>query len=220
LLQVATERREAHLVLEGDPVDLAALTVPDSAAARASLDVARRYYTPALLNHCLRSYFLAAAVGQRGGRVIDQELLYVAAMLHDVGLTEPFDSYALPFEEAGGHVARVFAAAAGWRPERCQRVHEVIVRHMGDEVDPEEDPEGHLLEVATAFDIGGRDQQLWEDSFLISLGTAYPRLDLAAEFADRFADQELRKPGSAAAQASRSGIRSRLAAHPLLALDG
>jgi hypothetical protein len=64
-----------------------------------------------------------------------------------------FDNYALPFEEAGGHVAWVFGAAAGWPVERRGRVREVIVRHIWDEVDVAQDPEGHLLEISTSMDI-------------------------------------------------------------------
>ena len=37
----------------------------------------------------------------------------VDALLHDVGLVTTFDSHTLPFEEAGGHIAWVFGAAAG-----------------------------------------------------------------------------------------------------------
>lgn len=195
------------------------IRVPDSQAGRISLEIARRYYTPSLLNHCLRSYFLAARKGQQHGIAFDDELLYVAALLHDIGLTQRFDSYTLPFEEAGADVAWVFAAAVGWSPERRERVGEVIVRHMGDEVDPDEDPEGHLLEAATALDIGGRNPELWPRDFLATLNSDYPRLGLASEFADLFDDQADRKPDSAAARASRSGIRQRLETNPLVRRD-
>src|SRR5262249_22129636 len=67
-----------------------------------------------------------------------------------------FDSHTVPFEEAGGHVAWVFGAAAGWPVERRRRVAEVVVRHMWDAVDVAEDPEGHLLELSTGMDISGR----------------------------------------------------------------
>jgi hypothetical protein len=44
---------------------------------------------------------------------------------------------------------------------------------------------------------------------------AYPRLDIAVEFADRFDEQAIRKPTSAAAFAVRSGIRARIASNEL-----
>ena len=113
------------------------------------------YSSPALLNHCRRSYVWAAALGDERGIDYDAELLYVSAMLHDIGLVEAFDNATLAFEDAGGHVAWVFGAGAGWPVERRQRAHEVIVRHMWDSVDVEADPEGYLLEVATGLDISG-----------------------------------------------------------------
>ena len=60
----------------------------------------------------------------------DLELFYVAAMLYDVGLTRPFDAHEMPFEEAGGHVAWVFGAAAGWPDDRRNRVAQVIEKHI------------------------------------------------------------------------------------------
>ena len=53
-----------------------------------------------------------------------------------------FDSHAVPFEEAGGHVARVFAAGAGWPAERRERLAEVIIRHMWPRVDVSVVPAG------------------------------------------------------------------------------
>lgn len=46
---------------------------------------------------------------QARGLDFDRELFFVAAMLHDLALTPPFDSHTLAFEEAGGHLARVSA---------------------------------------------------------------------------------------------------------------
>src|SRR4051794_14610040 len=44
-------------------------------------------------------------LGMSEGVVFDADLLYVAAMLHDIGLVAAFDSHTVDFEQAGGHVA-------------------------------------------------------------------------------------------------------------------
>ena len=62
----------------------------------------------------MRAYLWAAGYGVARGVAFDTGLLHVAAMLHDVGLVEEFDSHRVLFEEAGGHVAWVFGARAGW----------------------------------------------------------------------------------------------------------
>lgn len=118
------------------------LEMPVTPACGAALEVATAYCSPALLNHSIRSYLWAAEYGQTRGIAFDAELLYVSAMLHDLALVEAFDNHTLPFEEAGGHVAWVFGAAAGWPVERRRRVAEIIVRHMWDSVDVATDPRG------------------------------------------------------------------------------
>ena len=140
------------------------------------------------------------------GIAFDEELLYVAAMLHDIGLVTAFDNATVSFDEAGGNVAWMFAAGAGWPLERRVRLSEIIVRHMWDSVDPAFDAEGHLLEVGTAIDISGRDPALWAPELRAEVLAAHPRLDLVAEFTACFADQARRKPDSSAAAAVRSGI--------------
>jgi hypothetical protein len=188
---------------------------PQTTAGRAALEVATEYCSPALLNHCLRSYIWAVSHAERNGIGFDEELLYVSAMLHDIGLVPAFDSHTVPFEVAGGHVAWVFGAGAGWPPERRRRASEIIVRHMWDEVDVTEDPEGHLLELATGLDISGRHPEWWPQEFRDVVVRRLPRLGLRAEFLHCFQEQAMRKPGSTAAAAVASGIADRLAANVL-----
>src|SRR5689334_23087910 len=68
---------------------------PVTPAAEAALSVATRFCSPALLNHCVRSYLWGAMYGTAHGIAFDDELYYVAALLHDIGLTEAFDSHRL-----------------------------------------------------------------------------------------------------------------------------
>lgn len=196
-------------------ISLDALPLPGTATAAAALDVATAHLSPALLNHSLRAYAWAAARGTAEGVSFDPELLYVAALFHDIGLVPVFDSHTVAFEEAGGHVARVFAAGAGWPAERRARLAEVIVRHMWPRVDVAADPEGHLLARATATEVVGREADAYPACFRDEVLDRYPRLDLAASFLACFQDQAARKPDSSAAGAVRSGLAERMAANPL-----
>jgi hypothetical protein len=191
------------------------LKIPVTPACRAALEVATTYCSPALLNHCVRSYLWAAGYGIVEGIAFDAELLYVASMLHDLALVKEFDNHSLPFEEAGGHVAWVFGAAAGWPVERRRRAAEVIVRHMWDEVDVAEDPEGHLLELSTGMDISGRRTEDIPADFRGDVLARYPRLGLAEEFVACFRDQAERKPQSRAAKFVSGGFAAKVAANPL-----
>ncbi|NIH80251.1 HD domain-containing protein [Amycolatopsis viridis] len=196
-------------------MQLSDIVLPRSSACSAALEVATTYASPALVNHSLRSYVWAAAYGDAHGLDHDPELLFVAAVLHDIGLVAEFDSHTVPFEVAGGSVAWVFAAGAGWARDRRQRVAEVIIRHMWDEVDPGADPEGFLLCRATGVDISGRNAGDFPDEFRAEVLRRYPRLDLAEEFVRCFEDQAKRKPDSTAAAMARSGLAARMARNPL-----
>nr|BFE82988.1 hypothetical protein GCM10020093_055890 [Planobispora longispora] len=173
---------------------LADIVIPETPAARAALEAATAYCSPALLGHSIRSYLWAAAYAELNGIAFDAELLYVSAMFHDIGLVAEFDSHTVPFEEAGGHVAWIFCAGAGWPVERRVRASEVIIRHMWDEVDVAEDPEGHLLELSTGLDISGRNPQAWPE-------------DLRAEVLARH-------PGSESPGSSPPASRTRASASP------
>jgi HD superfamily phosphodiesterase len=184
-------------------------------AGKAAWEIARRYYPDSLFNHCVRSYLFARDYASHHDLAPDREVLFVAAMLHDLALTEVFDSATTPFEETGGHLAWVFAAAAGWPAERRNRVADVIEQHMWDAVPVEVGVEGFLLEIATSLDISGRNVEHWTVDFAAHVVAAHPRLDLADTFADCFDAQARRKPQSRAAQAARNGMRARLRSNPL-----
>jgi len=191
------------------------ITIPDTAASSAALDVAGIYLSAAMLSHSHRVYLWGATYGDEHGLRYDAELLFVAAMFHDVSLVPVFDSHTVSFEETSGHVARVFAAGAGWPDERRERLGEVIVRHMWPEVDAAADVEGHLLSRAAAVDIVGRDLDDFTPAFRAEVLEQFPRSGLAAEFLACFRAQADRKPDSSAARAVHSGLADRMAANPL-----
>jgi hypothetical protein len=183
-------------------VQLANVPVPTTPAAQAAHDVVSRFSAPALVNHCARSYLFAASRAALDGLSVDHEVLYVASLLHDLGLEDVFDSHLIPFEEAGGSVAWVFASGAGWPADRCDHT-------------PAVDPEGHLLDLATGLDISGRGEENWPLELRREIVARYPRLDLASRFTACIIDQAERKPQSQAAVAVEKGIAARLAENPL-----
>ncbi|MEU8227207.1 hypothetical protein [Kribbella sp. NPDC048915] len=191
------------------------IKLPDTAAASAALGVAETYLSDAMLRHSMRVHVWGATYGAQRGLDYDAELLFVAAMFHDLSLVPVFDSHTVAFEEASGQVARVFAAGAGWSRERGERLAEVIVRHMWPDVDPADDVEGHLLSRAAAVDIVGRNVDDFTPAFRAEVLGAYPRTDLADEFLACFQAQAARKPTSSAARAVQSGLATRMAANPL-----
>ncbi|WP_439693984.1 HD domain-containing protein [Curtobacterium sp. SP.BCo] len=186
-------------------LDVDALLTPPSPVAARALDVVRGWSSPALVNHCLRSWAWASLLAPSIGLEPDRELLFVATMLHDLGVTPSFDAHAVPFEDAGGAVGSVFALGAGWDPARARRVGEIVERHMWTSVDPALDAEGHLLEVATSLDVSGAGFDRWDAAALRAVTAAVPRLDFSATFDGLIHEQAGRKPSSSAARLDGSG---------------
>lgn len=186
-------------------MDLDALLAPPTPAARHALEVVERWASPEIVNHSIRSWAWARALGLRIGLDHDPELLYVAAMLHDLGVTPAFDAHETVFETAGGAAGWAFAAGAGWAPARRDRVLEVIERHMWTSVDPAFDAEGHLLEVATSLDVSGVAPERWDAALLRSVTARHPRLGFSGDFAAAIHAQAHRKPGSGAHRLDGSG---------------
>lgn len=189
---------------------------PDTLAARGALELARQYQSPAITAHALRSWLWAEAFARIDGlSEVDHELLYVAAVLHDMGTVTAFDNHTISYEHAGGHVGVALTAGAGWPVERRERVLEVIVRHNWPRVDPAMDAEGYLLEVATGLDISGARPEALPEAFRREVLSVYPRGTLAAEFGACVIDQAARKPDTAARRLVDGGVIEKLADNPL-----
>lgn len=206
---VASNAAGAQLHREADVI------FPQTPAASAALSVATRFYSPALLNHCIRSYLWGEMYASAHDIAFDNELLYVSAMLHDIGLSDAFDSHRVAFEEAGGHLAWVFGIAAGWPADRAARAEEIIVLHMRGDVAANADPESHVLQVATSWEIVGRRPEEFSAEARAQMHARYPRGGFGNEFLACFKDQADRKPGCAAAGSFDNDVVGRLKSNPL-----
>jgi hypothetical protein len=191
------------------------LEFPRTNAVTSALEIVTEYAVPSLLEHAKRSYLFGVTYARMRSIGFDDELYCVAALLHDLGLEPPFDNTSDPFEESGGHVARVFAAGLGWPRARRDKMAGVIVVHMRDDVLPEDDPEGHMLQVATSMDISGANASWWPDSLEAEILALAPRGQLNSDFLACFRSQAERKPGSAAAAVLRGGLEQRMRDNPL-----
>ncbi|HEV2591866.1 MAG TPA: HD domain-containing protein [Gaiellaceae bacterium] len=175
-----------------DRHDLELLTVPDTVAARSAEEICREAQSETLANHCFRSYAWGALLGNRDGLDWDPELLYVAAMLHDLGLTPAYDRGGC-FEQDGADAARELLAELGWEATRAETVAEAIYLHMH-ETGPENTPEAQLLDLGTAVDVRGvriGDVPASPRSFVLD---RFPRIGFKEHFLELLTDQADRKP--------------------------
>ena len=68
--------------------DILSVRIPDSRLAREITHFVRDSESELLFRHSTRVYFWGALAGRRRGITFDPELLYAAAMFHDIGWSE------------------------------------------------------------------------------------------------------------------------------------
>ncbi|MFI6707682.1 hypothetical protein ACIBF7_14670 [Nonomuraea sp. NPDC050478] len=86
---------------------------------------------------------------------------------------------------------------------------------MRDDVSPATDPESHLLQVATSWEVVGRRPEEFSPEARAEMLARHPRLGFGAEFLACFEDQARRKPDSATAASVGNDVAGRIAANPL-----
>jgi hypothetical protein len=166
--------------------------VPDTAVARRAEEICREVSSATLANHCFRSYAWGALLGIRDGVTWDAELLYVASMLHDIGLTEAYDRGGC-FERDGADAAREILTELGWPAARAETAADAIYLHMH-EVGPEDSPEALLLDLGTAVDVRGFRLGDVPDTARAFVLDRFPRIGFKEHFIELFEDQARRKP--------------------------
>jgi hypothetical protein len=191
------------------------LKIPDSHLASQSEELVRTCAPDFLTNHSFRSYAWSVALADRDRVRFDAELLYVAALLHDIGLVARFDTGSC-FEEDGAAVAAELAAAEGWPHERREALAEAIRLHVAVEIALEDGPEAYLLWHATGLDVTGHRHGDLASQIIDQVVGAYPRLDFKRGFMELIARQAAQKPNSNcwATRVVAAGIDERIAAAP------
>jgi HD domain-containing protein len=160
--------------------DLDGVPFPDSKAAQEAEELCRETSSPMLVNHCFRTYVWGAMLGQHDGLRPDPELLYVAAMLHDLALTDEFRDYApMPcFAARAGIAARDWARERGWPGDRCATLADAVSLHLNARVPAAHGPEAQLLQAGAGLDvIGLRHWELTPET-VAAVVARYPRHSL------------------------------------------
>src|SRR5580658_8995098 len=115
---------------------LAGIKVPDTVLIRDAIDLSRSASEPFLFNHVMRSWLFGILLSESAERAPDAELLAVATILHDLGLTDRYTAENR-FEVDGANAARslqVVWDAIALHTTRSIALHkeaEVAMTHSG-----------------------------------------------------------------------------------------
>jgi len=189
------------------------MPVPDSALARRARELISDVAAPFLVNHSVRSYAWALELARLDRIEFDAEILYVAAMLHDIGLVPAYDLGGC-FEVDGAIAAERLVAEAGEPEARARAIYDVIALHNNKTLPSDPASEVVLLWDSTGVDVTGDRFTDIPPAVIPGLLAAYPRLDFKRAFAALFSDQASRKPTCAAAAMVAEGILEEIAQAP------
>jgi len=173
------------------------IAIPDSRLAREVAELVRDTESDLLFHHSSRVYFWAALTGKRKRLVYDAELLYAAAMFHDLGLTARFRESQLRFEVDGANAARDFLRSRGIGEEDVAKVWTAIALHTTPGIPELMHPEAALLQVGAGMDVTGRTYEQFTDEERDAVTAAFPREEnFKQEIIDAFYDALKHRPAS------------------------
>ena len=201
-LQLLTVPERLRSALRLGPRQLAALdersfSLPDTPAAKDAESRLAELGRSELVGHSYRTFAWGTALAERDGVPYDEEVFYVASLLHDVGLHPHFAASERPkpcFTLDSAAVAEQVAGAHGWSAARTHTAADAITMHLNLWVSPELGAEAHLVHVGAYLDaMGARYPRIAPDTIRWVL-ERYPRDGTKRELIERVRDDSAISP--------------------------
>jgi hypothetical protein len=177
--------------------DISGVRIPDSRLARAITELIRDTESDLLFHHSVRVYYWGALSGKRKGLQFDPELLYAAAMFHDIGIAPPYQESQQRFEVDGANAARDFLRSHGIAEDGIEKVWLAIALHTTPGIPEHMHPEIALVQAGAGMDMAGRDHDRFTQEERAAVIAAYPRGDdFGHRVIDAFYQGLKHRPGS------------------------
>jgi hypothetical protein len=165
------------------PEVIAGLEIPETAAvAQATRLIQETTRPPFIYHHSRRVFFFGLIHAHKLGVKPDPELLYVAAMFHDIGLLTPFSDVEQRFELDGADHARKFLLDRGFSMAAAETVWTAIALHTTPGIPVRMAPEIATTQLGIATDVIGVGLDGLERDQVDEILAAHPRGDFKNEF--------------------------------------
>src|SRR5215475_7917183 len=135
--------------------EISGVRIPDSQIAREAAELVRQYETEMLFNHSVRVFVFGAIKGIGQKLKFDSELLYVAALFHDLGLVDHYHTETKRFEVDGADAAREFLRVHGVAEPSADLVWQAIALHTTPGIPQYMRPEIALTNAGVLVDVVG-----------------------------------------------------------------
>jgi hypothetical protein len=171
--------------------------IPESQLAREVTELIRDTESELLFAHSTRVYLWGALLGKRKNVKFDPELLYVAAMFHDIGLTSTYRDSQLRFEVDGANAAREFLRSHRISAADIDKVWTAVALHTTPGIPEHMHGEIALVQAGAGMDVAGRGFDDFTDEEREAVIAAWPRgADFAERMIDAFHDGMKHRPAS------------------------
>jgi len=176
---------------------ISGVSIPDSALARQITTLIRDTESELLFQHSRRVYWWGALLGQRRGLQYDPELLYAAAMFHDIGITPHYHGSQLRFEVDGANAARDFLRGHGIAEHDIEKVWLAVALHTTPGIPEHMHPEVCLVQAGAGLDMAGREYESLTAPERAAVIAACPREhDFPHQVIDTFYQGLKQRPGT------------------------
>ena len=156
---------------------ISGIKLPDSQIAREATELVRQHEPEILFNHSVRVYVFGAMKGTRQNIKFDPELLYVAALFHDLGLVDKYHTETKRFEVDGADAAREFLRSHGIAEPKADLVWEAIALHTTPGIPQYMRPEMALTQAGVLVDALGTGYDDYTPEQRDQVIAAFPRGD-------------------------------------------
>lgn len=178
------------------PVTIGQFTAPDSVFTRQAALIVERAHSKSMLGHVHRTWWFAEFLGKVRGLKYDREVVYLASLLHDLGLTAEFAADQR-FEVDGANAASRILLANDYPESKAQLVWDGIALHSSAGIAERREAEVALVHMGAHVDVFG----LWFDeiapSFIDDVLQLYPRDGFKVAFQTALAEVVRKKPHTA-----------------------
>jgi len=175
---------------------IADIVIPDTPLVRDVTAFIREAENDLLFDHSRRVFLFGALQGRRRGLQPDLELLYVGAMFHDIGLTDPYRTSAQRFEVDGANAARDFLLQRGVDEVDARKVWLGIALHTTPNLPEFLEPEIALVTAGVETDVLGIGRDDLSPEALAAVTAAHPRPDFKRRILQAFTDGNKHRPRS------------------------
>lgn len=176
---------------------IAGVSIPDTALAREAEQLARVSEPPEIFNHSLRTYLFAQLLARARKIDHDPELVFVASILHDTGLSAQYMSPTHRFEADGANLARQLLARHAVTGLRADLVWDAIALHDNGGIARWKQPEVQLVNAGVSADFGSYLAEMRRED-IVAVLTSAPRQNFIDAFLSACAVVAAKKPEATA----------------------